>query len=208
MNANSATEVLRQAGDAVDDLLRRFLLEHAGIDTAAKDFGMINTDLSLRIRQLKEELFNSGRLEYFLANDSSGTIVLNDFLLSEGISKLERQIHEKFQACLDKADKTYIRGCGKEGRGLVAILTGGGCDLPMVKSLKDVRYDGLEVQVSTSVPKWIQDNYVDLIAEYPKLAVSIGGSSPQLPKVGEKQFKVFGAAGERGAGPWEPEIFR
>jgi len=70
-------------------------------------------------------------------------------------------------------------------RNVIAIvITGGGANLPMVDELADriVDVNGITVELKRvkKVPQWIAEEYEDLEAEYPRLAVSIGGARQKL----------------------------
>jgi molecular chaperone HscA len=189
-----SVQVLRQAGDAVDKLLRRYILKKSDVSTTDNDFHMIDADLSLRIRQLKEQLFREKRTEFYLTNDRSGVITLNEFLIQPGVKELEKAIHEKFAECLKGVHESWISGLG--GHGLAIVFTGGGASLPMVRSLGrgDTFAYGKRIQLmpSTLTPRWVEEDDPDLAEEFPQLAVAIGGSSRSLPVLAPKTFQEFG----------------
>jgi hypothetical protein len=187
-------QVLRQAGDAVDKLLRRYILKKADLATNDHDFHMIDADLSLKIRQLKEQLFRDKTVTFSLTNDRSGVITLDEFLDQPGVKEFEKEIHHKFSQCLHDVDGSYISGLG--GNGLVVVYTGGGAGLPMVRSLdnNDVFVHGRRLQMmpSTRLPVWVENDYPELAEEFPQLAVSIGGASRSLPILAPTTFQEFG----------------
>ena len=189
-----SVQVLRQAGDAVDKLLRRFILKKADVTTADSDFHMIDADLSLRIRHLKERLFVENRVEYYLTNDRSGEIILEEFLDQPGVKEFEKQISEKFSQCLSDVHESWIDNLGHGG--LAVVFSGGGASLPMVRNLERnnvfVHNRRLQVQASTPVPGWVDEEAPELVDEFPQLAVAIGGSSRSLPILAPLTFEEFG----------------
>ncbi len=187
-------QVLRQAGDMVDKLLRRHILKLADISTTDSDFHMISAGLSLRIRQIKEDLFNYDTADYLLTNDADGKINLDGFLEEDGVKGLEKAIHEKFREVLNNVDPSWLEDLG---RGVLTIIfTGGGGKLPMIRSLANGEevIDGiaLKKQASVDIPKWIIDDYPELQNEYPHLAVAIGGASRSVPVLAPQSFDKFG----------------
>lgn len=186
-------QVLRQAGDTVDKLLRRYILKTADVGTTDSDFHMIDADLSLRIRQYKEQLFREKRVEFYLTNDSSGVVLLEEFLQQPNVREFEKAIHEKFLLCLSSVHNSWVESLGMGG--LAVVLTGGGAGLPMVRSLSknNVSTHGMQLQLlaSTLIPKWVEDEYPELEDEFPQLAVAIGGSSRSLPVLAPQLFSEF-----------------
>ncbi len=64
---------------------------------------------------------------------------------------------------------------------LPVILTGGGANLPMVRNLAkgtiDVKGYPVQLFLSPSVPKWIDDEYEgEIIDLYPQMAVALGSA--------------------------------
>lgn len=189
-----SVQVLRQAGDAVDKLLRRFILKKADVTTTDNDFQMIDAGLSLEIRQLKEQLFREKSTTFSLTNDRSGEIRLSEFLEQAGVKELEKTIHEKFAQCLNGVHQSWIEGLG--GGGLAVVFTGGGATLPMVRSLDTptvfVHGKQLQISASTQIPRWVQDDFPELSGEFPQLAVAIGGASRSIPILAPMTFQEFG----------------
>lgn len=188
-----SVQVLRQAGDFVDKLLRRYILKKVDITHADNDYRMIDADLSLRIRELKETLFREQQVKFVLTNDMSGLITIDEFLNAPGVKELEKAIGEKFERCLNDVDESWINELGKYG--LAVVLSGGGAGLPIVRSLNpSVMVQGrpLEVRLATLVPSWIKEEEPELADEYSQLAVAIGGSSRSLPQLAPETFERFG----------------
>lgn len=185
-------KVLRQAGDMVDKLLRRYILKTADVRSTDSDFHMIDASLSLRIRQDKEELFQKERVEFVLSNDKTGEIILSEFLGEPGVREFEKAIHEKFSQCINDVHESYISGLGSGG--LAVVFTGGGAGLPMIKSIANVSIPEKIVRMQSSelIPPWVKDEYPELESEFPQLAVAIGGASRSLPALAPQTFEKFG----------------
>lgn len=190
----NSLQVLRQAGDMVDKLLSRFILEDANVSTTDADRQMIEADLANRIRQLKEDLFLKKSVQYVLSNDATGEIKLVDFLDRKNVKEFEKAIHEKFRNVLNSVHPSWIENLGN---GMLPIIfTGGGANLPMVRSLEtqQVTVHGrtLKCEGSTVIPRWIDEVYPELGNEYPHLAVAIGGASRDIPQFAPGTYEEFG----------------
>lgn len=62
------------------------------------------------------------------------------------------------------------------------MLTGGGCNLPMIRDLKDRRWmiggDTIKCRLATDVPDFVSERFgVEFANEYPQLA-AMGGAMP------------------------------
>jgi hypothetical protein len=79
----------------------------------------------------------------------------------------------------------------------VALITGGGADLPFVRSLDGkqmTRGRPLSIRLGKPRPLYIETDYPELSDEYPRLAVALGGSSGNLPELAPQQFAELGAS--------------
>lgn len=200
MQIPNSIQVLRQAGDAVDKLLRRFILKQANVETTDSDFHMIDADLSLRIRQLKERLFRDKRVDFNLTNDAAGEVTLDKFLSHPGVDELSKAIQGKFSQCLEGTDRSWIDGLYTSG--LAVVFTGGGASLPMIRSLGQgtafAHGRQMSIQASIPVPAWVEKDAPELSDEFPQLAVAIGGASRSLPVLAPSTFEMFGGLDAEG----------
>jgi molecular chaperone HscA len=189
-------KVLRQAGNQVDNELAAFILQRAGVRSSDQDFARIESALALDVRRLKEALFRGdGILTYELVNDREVQITRLEFLQSDGIGRLEQQIHRKFEEMIASAHESWFTGTALVDP--VALITGGGADLPFVRSLggkQMTRGRPLSIRLGTPRPPYIQTEYPELADEYPRLAVALGGSSGNLPELAPQQFTELGAS--------------
>ncbi|WP_322010687.1 hypothetical protein [Paraburkholderia sp. J12] len=70
---------LNYAGDKIDQLLQKFIMDRGSIDSTTLQGRIVALDLRRRIRVLKEVLFRTGKLEYRLSDSTSGTITQEEF---------------------------------------------------------------------------------------------------------------------------------
>ena len=87
------------------------------------------------VRRLKETLFETGSVTEVLVNDDTVTLSREEFIDSEGVRRFADGIAERIQQLLDRVHETWEGAVGSHG--ITLVLTGGGCDLPMITSLKD-----------------------------------------------------------------------
>ena len=126
---------IRQAGDTLDRLLVEAVLRKAGlgVDEAGE-----RARRGLRrkgVRQMKERLFQVGSLTETLVNDAEVTLSREEFIESEGVRGFEELIAEKIRKLLEGVHESW--GEAADEKGITLVLTGGGCDLPMITTLKD-----------------------------------------------------------------------
>jgi molecular chaperone HscA len=188
--------VLRQAGNQVDHALVQFIISQAGIQQSQTDFSLISTALSLDIRQHKEALFRGAGTEAFaLINDKQVNVSREQFRNSSAVLDLERQIHRIFEEMLKGSYDSWLKE--RQLPIVNVLLTGGGADLPIVRSLEGTILLGsrpFQVRIGSSRPDYIEKDYPALSAEYPRLAVALGGSTGELPELLNKQFASFGGS--------------
>ena len=84
---------------------------------------------------MKETLFETGKITENLVSDHTVTLSREEFMNSEGIKRFEDQIAEEIQRLMDGVHATW--GTAVRDRGITLVLTGGGCRLPMIRSLRD-----------------------------------------------------------------------
>lgn len=177
---------MKQAGNTVDRLLRAFIQKKESIDTSDTTGKMIVSGLSSGIRGLKEALFKTGRLEYVLADGTAGSITLDEFLDDHNVKKFSEAVNAGFKKSLLDVDPSYLNWLGLDGVRLHVVLTGGGAQLPMMKSLAQgvVEVNGHRIvrEAVNAMPYWMEDMPEELKAVYPQLAVAIGGAEEQMPE--------------------------
>ena len=176
VNGNSG---VRQAGDTLDRLLVEALLRKAGL-------GVDETGERARrglrrkgVRQMKERLFQVGSLTETLVNDEEVTLSREEFVQSEGVRSFEERIADTIERLLEGVHESWEKAAAEKG--ITLVLTGGGCDLPMITALKDrpgrLRERGVSFRVARRVPRSVEDRFdAPFIQVYPRLAVAMGGA--------------------------------
>jgi len=180
-------QVLEQAGNRVDDLLKFYVLELEGIDKASPEGAHNLSFLQSTIRLQKEALFRDGIVEVPLANRSRAVVERDAFLSSTRVMAFSQMLHRAVLDVLNEAGDGFLDlMCNSH---LNVVLTGGGSDLPMVqmlaKDVVEVRGRKIMRKPVPHVPAWISEQYPQFAPQYPQLAVAIGGANPDLPSVAE-----------------------
>ena len=170
---------IRQAGDTLDRLLVEAVLRKAdlGVDEAGE-----RARRGLRrkgVRQMKEKLFQVGSLTETLVNDAEVTLSREEFIESEGVKSFEELIADKIRKLLEGVHESWEKAAVEKG--ITLVLTGGGCDLPMITALKDrpwrLRERTVPFRVARRVPRTVEDRFdAAFIQAYPRLAVAMGGA--------------------------------
>lgn len=170
---------IRQAGDTLDRLLVEALLRKAGI---GRDETGERARRGLRrrgVRGLKETLFETGSVTAILVNDETVTLSREEFIDSDGVRKFSERIAGEIQQLLNEVDESWGRAAGAPG--ITLVLTGGGCDLPMITGLKDRKWRLGErtvgCRLAPRAPRGLAAEFSeDFIDAYPRLAVAMGGA--------------------------------
>ncbi|MEK9845277.1 hypothetical protein, partial [Thalassospira sp.] len=177
-------KTLTQAGDTIDTILRNYIIKQTGLNHGDSYFDRINTRLSLEIRSYKEILFKEGILNYVLADETTGEILLENFLKSEFMERFTNQLHRKFKEVVEAISPSWHEELSEKGLNLV--FTGGGATMPMVKDLANlpVKLSGLTINIreAHSIPNWFEQDHPELLEEFNKLAVCIGATADELPR--------------------------
>lgn len=170
---------IRQAGDTLDRLLVEALLRKGGLGLDATGERARRGLRRKGVRRLKETLFETGGITEVLVNDDIVTLTRDEFIDSEGVRKFAERIADEIQELLDGVHETWEKAA--EAHGITLLLTGGGCDLPMVTSLKDRQWRlGKRVvpcRLAGRVPPRMANRFSqEFIQAYPRLAVAMGGA--------------------------------
>ena len=170
---------VRQAGDTLDRLLVEALLRKAGL-------GVDETGERARrglrrkgVRRMKERLFQLGSLTEILVNDEEVTLSREEFIRSEGVRSFEERIADTIKRLLESVHESWEKAAAEKG--ITLVLTGGGCDLPMITALKDRRWRlggrVVSFREARRVPRSVEDRFeASFIQVYPRLAVAMGGA--------------------------------
>lgn len=190
---------IKQAGNNLDSLLVGALIRkaHLGEDLYMKK--RVGDSLWRgSVRRLKERLFETGQITETLVSDHTVTLSRDEFLGLEEIRAFERGIVTSIQELLGQVHETWGAAAAKS-RGITLVLTGGGCRLPMIKSLADQSWKlgrrTVRFRLAPDVPDGVRDKFsAEFIREYPKLAVAMGGALPMRLDEGDAQAKWYGNA--------------
>lgn len=176
---------LNYAGDKIDQLLQKFIMDRGSIDSTTLQGRIVALDLRRRIRVLKEVLFRTGKLEYRLSDSTSGTITQEEFCSWTAVCNFAEHLERGFREALDAVDDTYLNYLAMNPVRLQVILTGGSSSLPMLAALGRgyVEVRGRKIQRITvdATPEWITRDAEEMRPLYPQLAVAIGGAAEELP---------------------------
>ena len=128
---------------------------------------------------MKERLFQVGSLSETLVNDEEVTLSREEFIQSDGVRSFEERIADTIKKLLESVHESWQRAAAEKG--ITLVLTGGGCDLPMITALKDRRWRLRErtvpFRVAPRVPTSVEDRFdAPFIQVYPRLAVAMGGA--------------------------------
>jgi hypothetical protein len=197
---------IRMAGDLLDSVLVRMILDraHLGADTMLQQ--RVSSALFLSgVRRLKEQLINTGELTHRLVNDQVISITRKEFLETEGVRNFTTSLQKTIETFLSSIDLTWQDPLSK----IRLVLTGGGCDLPMVRAIAEREWhiggQKIRFQQTKNLPELIAERFdEDFCREYPQLAVALGGALPMVLDEGNTQKEWFGGAQAPGPLPRYP----
>lgn len=178
-----SSHILREAGDHLDMLLTRYILEKAGVDVEDPVGKRSERSLRMDQRANKERLFAAGSL-YVRFGDDVENVALDAFLADPRVRSFAKRLRCKFDDTLTTAVECAWQYSQPQDRARIPVeilVTGGGHALPMAREL-----------ASSPSVKWV---YVDAAPEIPdgpvsedfrivrrQLAVAIGGAVRDLPR--------------------------
>lgn len=184
---------VRQAGDTVDQILRTTIIKQAEVDANDPSFGLINSQLQLRIREYKERLFQEGALTFRLSDDRTGIVRLDSFLQNPALGAFREKLEAKCREVLDAAGKDKTGFYDAELR---VVLTGGGSALPMLETLAKGSSEHfgktLRRRMAPPIPDFLQNR--PIAGAYAQLAVALGGALPDLPDTRQPVTTIKGSA--------------
>ena len=194
---------IKQAGDTLDSLLVTELLSRANLGADPDLRKRVSEGLYRRgIRQIKQTLFEVGEVTEVLANDEKVSMTKDEFLNTKGVARFSTNILQALDDLLGKVHPSWVNSV-KE-RPLKLVLTGGGCSLPMIRSLVDNHWRIAGTPIKCRLAKDLPDRVAtefdgNFAREYPQLAVAMGGAMPMLLDERRSQHKWNGGAPDPGS---------
>lgn len=182
---DGSSRVLTEAGNHLDRMLIELIIKKSGITSDDPMWVNVRSALELQIRDLKESLFNGEFVSVSLMNDTEVDIELSEFLDLAPVARFGENLRETMINILATVDSSWVKWVAAHPtHHLVVALTGGGSELKMVQALAEgtIRVSGQSVTVARALPfpKWIQEIDANLAADYPRVAVSLGGARRRL----------------------------
>jgi hypothetical protein len=168
-----ARRIVEQGGNFLDSQLVTYLMRKNGLNPGLPgDVGTIAA-LKREARRYKEDLFRDQELLGRLQGE------LSEFVDQSEVKIFIKELHCVFAETLSVA-------CGEaatlDDRPPVRVIrTGGGADLPFVRSLASIRPPNfVSVIPEDATPSWVATTEWDIV--FRQLAVAIGGAMPSLPE--------------------------
>ena len=175
---------IKQAGDTLDSLLVKELLSRANLGADPDLEKRVSAGLYRRgVRQLKETLFEVGKIDEVLANDDKVSLTRDEFLATDGVARFSANIRQGLRDLLSEVHTSWVKSV--KDRALKLVLTGGGSGLPMIRNLVDEDWSIAGTSVACRLVKDLPDLVAEkfdtnFAQEYPQLAVAMGGAMPML----------------------------
>ena len=171
-------EGIRQAGDQLDECFVEEVMAKAGLGVEGTGKRARDKLRQEGVRLKKEELFRTGRVTAELPNDEIVTLTRDEFIRSERVTRFSKAIANRVGELLDRVRKSWHRAAE---HGLTMVLTGGGCDLPMITDLVNQEWRlgerKVRFRLAPRVPDGVTTRFSqEFVQEYPKLAVAMGGA--------------------------------
>lgn len=174
-----SSALLREAGDHVDMLLTRHILDKAGYVMGADAALGVTRQLTRQQRANKQTLFEKKSLVVEL-NDQLLEVKLDDFVEDPHVKAFAARLCEKFSIAWASAAACageYARA-GRPAP-LQIMFTGGGHSLPMVTNLADGLAGSPKVISPELLPSGRDENFTAVMRQ---LTVAIGGAIKDLPR--------------------------
>ncbi len=180
-----SSRVLTEAGNHLDKLLIELIIKKGGITTENPIAVNVRGQLELTIRELKETLFTEEYIDITLMNEIEVYVELNEFLELKPVRNFGANLKNMMEEILESIDTSWVNSIeATPSRSLAVALTGGGSELPMVKSLAEgsiqVNEKDVPVVRSRQFPNWLRELDENLESDYPRIAVSLGGARKRL----------------------------
>ena len=187
IEAKGSVGGVTEAGNHLDLVLMGLIVQTCGIDEKHTMWNTINWFLQRNISDFKETLFNEGVLYVSLPSGEEADLTLEQFIATPGVKRFKAALNDKMKEILENVSDDWISLIGSQKIPYLTVaLTGGGATLPMVRELakRKMTVKGKEIRVEPAkdFPSWIEDAQPELEADYPRIAVSLGGARKKLIK--------------------------
>ncbi len=174
----SARDAKNLAGNALDNALQKFILEHSSLAKGSTEYSQAERALRRTIRAEKEALFATGEVLVELVTDELVEVSLEDFRRDPMVEKIYSSIKKMVLRAAFAIRENYAK--------VYLVPTGGGASLSLIKELvSEPLVDGdqrLKIELSDAMPEQLKEAYPEIEPYYPQLAVAIGGAHPALPE--------------------------
>jgi molecular chaperone HscA len=189
MEVEGSSKGITEAGNHLDRILIELIIKKSGLTSDNPMWINERSALELRIRDYKESLFNDEYVYVTLMNGTEVEIELSEFLQHNAVVGFGSNLRKAMVDILESVDTSVIHWIlANPARKLAIALTGGGAELPMVTELAkgSILVNGREIPVVRSLqfPTWLRELDENLEADYPRVAVSLGGARRRLIKQG------------------------
>ncbi|MGK5024680.1 hypothetical protein [Janthinobacterium sp. RB2R34] len=177
-----SSRCITEAGNYLDKLLKGLILREAGVNSTHSHWLNIHGALELNLRDLKESLFRDQSLSVSLFDGRVVEIHLDAFLKLKQVEDFGKSLAGTMREILEKVNFSFIEGAPNNT--LALVFTGGGADLPMVRSLSEgeieIKNITLNKVAAKGFPSWLSEQYPELEDMYPRIAVSLGGARKKI----------------------------
>ena len=165
------SRALRMAGDHLDEILVRLMLERGHIDRRLR----ARAEAKLRIeglRGLKERIYEEGSLKHRLLNDAEVLVTCDEFEQNPDVLALRNDLQTLIQQVLAGLSESWQGHADRVN----LVLSGGGAKLPMAKDLANLTGTLGSTKVRFRLAPLVPPNVEPAIhGDYPQLAVALGG---------------------------------
>ena len=184
-----SARVLTEAGNHLDRILMELVLRKGAVCSTDPNGIGVRGALELEIREFKESLFNEDFVLIPLRNGRDVEVEIEEFLELDAVKVFRDSLRQEVVSILENVDESWL-GWVRAGaaRDLVLMLTGGGRELPMVKSLAEeplvVGSVWVPVVTARDFPEWLEELDENLRQDFHRIAVSLGGARRRVVEEG------------------------
>lgn len=193
----SAHDAKNLAGNAIDNALQKFILEHSSLAKGSTEYSQAERALRRTIRTEKETLFSTGVVLVELVTDELVEVSLNDFRRDPMVDRIFGVIREMVSRAAFAIKESHAS--------VYLVPTGGGASLSLIEELvAGPLVDGdqrVKLELRDAMPEQLKEAYPEIEPYYPQLAVAIGGAHPALPEQKPTIEHFEGDPGPRYLGP-------